>query len=324
MRLSRLIVSLMMLGLLSKPILSLANPVPNPVQPNVFDETRAFDLLKRYVQFGNRYYQAPKRAAAIQLLVDDLKMRGLQVEIQNFEQLETQSKINYPLTNIIGRLNPTSPYRVILGTHWDTRLWAEEDQNQQDREKPIQGANDGTSGIAVLLEMAQLFKTQSFNQIGVDLVFFDGEEFGRPGSNDYCAGSRYFAKNINRYYQHYPIAVIILDMVGDQQLEIPFEQSSLAKAKPLTELLWQEAKKLGKTSFSQRIGPWITDDHSPFQDLGIQSILLIDYDYVHWHTHQDDISKCSPKSLKDTGEVVMQTLIKLDQIIQQQQKTDLK
>jgi glutaminyl-peptide cyclotransferase len=285
-----------------------------------FDANRSFDLLKKYVQFGNRYYQAPKRAQAIQMLVDDLKTRGMQVETQNFEQLESQSKISYPLTNIIGRLNPQSPYRVILGTHWDTRLWAEEDQKSEDREKPIQGANDGTSGIAVLLEMLQWFKSIPLSEIGIDIVFFDGEEFGRPGSNDYCAGSRYFAKHINQYYQHYPIAVIILDMVGDKQLEIPFEQSSLSKARPLTELLWQEAQKLGKTSFSRKIGPWITDDHTPFQDLGIQSILLIDYDYVHWHTHQDDLSKCSPQSLKDTGEVVMQTIIKLDQIIHQQKQ----
>jgi Zn-dependent M28 family amino/carboxypeptidase len=164
--------------------------------------------------------------------------------------------------------------------------------------------------------------------IGVDIVFFDGEEFGRPGSQDYCAGSKYFAAHLSSSYpESPPVAVIILDMVGDADLSFPPERSSAVKARALTSLIWSEGVRLGLPAFinglGRELGPkpppisrWIVDDHSPFQALNIPATLIIDLDYPYWHTHQDTLDKVSASSLKQTGDVLVASLRKLDQLMQ--------
>lgn len=275
-----------------------------------FDENKAFKTLNEMVQRGQRYYGAPMREEAIQWLANQFKALGAELSLQRLQKLESRSKVTYNLTNIIARFNPQAQKRVILGSHWDTRLWAEEDHQAELKEKPITGANDGSSGIAVLIELARLLPHLKLDQIGVDFVLFDGEEFGRPGSNDYCAGSRYFAKELKSYYPlEKPLAVIVIDMVGDQDLAFPPEQSSVKYARNLTTLIWREAIRLKLPAFKRGLergsvhakSLWIVDDHSPFQKLGIPSTLIIDLNYPHWHTHQDTMDKISPQSLKQTG-----------------------
>lgn len=286
-----------------------------------FDEMKAFHLLTEMVKRGQRYYGAPMRAEAIAWLSSQLAKVGAQVSSQSFEQVEPKSKVTYTLTNIIGRLYPKRRIRVLLGSHWDTRLWAEEDQDIVRQHSPITGANDGSSGLAVLVEVARQIKQLNLAHIGIDLVFFDGEEFGRPGSNDYCAGSKYFAKNMKEYFvKAPPVAVIVIDMVGDQNLAFPPEKSSAYHARDLTRLIWSEGLRLKLPAFINGLGGgvtkpkslWIVDDHSPFQALGIPATLIIDLDYPHWHTHQDTLDKVSPNSLKQTGLVLLSTLKKLD------------
>ena len=133
-----------------------------------FDGDRAFSHLSRYVKRGNRYYGAPKRGEVIEEMKTDFSLRGLQVNTQSFEVLETQSKIKYTLTNIVGRTHPERNFRVLLGTHWDTRLWAEEDRDLSKKNLPITGANDGTSGLAVLLELATQLNSNPLETIGID------------------------------------------------------------------------------------------------------------------------------------------------------------
>ena len=285
---------------------------------NQFKGENAFKRLAKYVQKGHRYYGAPQRSQVIKAMQDDLVQAGLDVSIQPFQVQENQSKKTYTLTNLIGRFNPHLPQRIILATHWDTRLWAEEDADPQRHNHPITGANDGTSGLAVLLEMAKTIKQNSkaFEHIGIDFILFDGEEFGRPGSNQYCKGSRFFVKNLAALYpQLSPLAVIVIDMVGDRNLNFPPERSSLTHAPQLTQRVWREAHRLQVDAFKTRkVGPWIIDDHTPFQELKIPALLLIDYDYPHWHTHQDTLEKCSPQSLQKVGHVLLSTLLhfKLD------------
>ena len=293
-----------------------------------FDEIRAFKLLSDIVQFGQRFYGASHRDKAIQHLVKGLQEAGSQkVELQQFNQIEPGSKQNYQLTNVIARIFPERSARVILGSHWDTRLWAEEDHNHARHNEPITGANDGSSGLAVLLEVLRQIKGLQLKQIGVDIIFFDGEEFGRPGSNDYCAGSKYFAQQIKNFYPaRLPLAAIIIDMVGDKELSFPPEASSVRKALMLNRLIWGEALKLNLSAFASGLGKglapgqprpqsrWIVDDHTPFQDLNIPASLIIDLDYPHWHTHQDTLDKVSPQSLKQTGLALLASLKKLDQI----------
>ena len=291
-----------------------------------FDEERAFQYLQSIVGFGQRFYGAPQRAEAIKKLTEQFKQAGMmQTQLQQFTQEESKSKQSYHLTNIIARLYPERPIRVILGSHWDTRLWAEEDHDPSRHNHPISGANDGSSGLAVLLEVAQQLKSLNLLNIGVDIVFFDGEEFGRPGSNNYCVGSKYFTAHIKEFYpQRLPLSVIIIDMVGDKDLAFPPEASSVRKSLTLTRLIWSEALRLKLPAFMLGLGQglppgkfapksrWIVDDHSPFHDLNIPATLIIDLDYPHWHTHQDTMDKVSAQSLKQTGLAILASLKKLD------------
>lgn len=299
------------------------------VSSSSFDGLRALRDLQALIHLGHRYYGAPRREEAIKTLVTLLSQSGAEVSKQSFSQLEKKSGVTYTLTNMIARFAPERPIRVVLGSHWDTRLWAEEDADPARRHQPITGANDGSSGLAVLIELGRQLKSQHLSHIGVDIVFFDGEEFGRPGSHDYCAGSRYFVEHLSSYFPvKKPTAVIVIDMVGDRDLSFPPEKSSIVKARALTSLIWREGVRLNASAFvrglgrgagSQRppVSRWIVDDHTPFQDRGIPATLIIDLDYKHWHTHQDTLDKVSADSLKQTGDVLLATLKRIDHLAQQ-------
>ena len=297
-------------------------PPSRPSRPEVwrsspFSGERALLDLRRYAARGHRYYGAPEREEVVQELSRDLSALGALVVTQRFEVTERGSGARYTLTNLVGRLWPERPRRVLLGTHWDTRLWAEEDAEEGRRGAPIVGANDGTSGLAVLLELGRLLKERPLAGLGVDVVLFDGEELGRPGSDDYCAGSRHLAARLSELYappmEGAPAAVVVLDMVGDAELTLPPERSSLQTSRALTQLVWQEASRQGAGAFvADRLGPWIIDDHSPFQELKVPSILLIDYDYKPWHTHADTPDRCSAESLQQVGATLWAALARLD------------
>ncbi|MEE2643463.1 MAG: M28 family peptidase [Myxococcota bacterium] len=279
-----------------------------------FDGSRALRHLQRLVRKGNRYYGAPEREAVIALLTEGLQKCGAaEVKAQRFFVTERMSGQRYQLANLIARVNPEREERILLGTHWDTRLWAEEEQNPSQRTTPIPGANDGTSGVVVLFELLRALRSNPLRKIGVDVALFDGEEFGRPGSHDYCMGSKYMAKNLSVLYQRPPSAVIVIDMVGDKDLSFPAERSSLMRAPSLEALVRRAGLSVGSRAFQTRKrGPWITDDHSPFQALGIPAILLIDYDYPFWHTQRDTPSQCSSESLAQTGRALLAALRRID------------
>lgn len=291
-----------------------------------FDQDRAYEDLKELVTRGQRFYGAPMRKQAIEWMSKRLREAGAELIEQNFTVVEPHSQKEYMLTNVIARFNQDRERRVILGSHYDTRLWAEEDSQKDRRESPIQGANDGSSGVATLFEVARQLPSLNLHNIGVDVILFDGEEFGRPGSQDYCVGSKYFVSKMSQYYpQKPPEAVIVIDMVGDKDLSFPPELSSVREARALTQLLWREGVKLKLPAFVRGLGGethsglrprsrWIVDDHSPFQALKIPATLLIDLDYPYWHTHQDTLDKVSPNSLKQSGLALLASLSRLDQV----------
>ena len=290
-----------------------------------FDQDRAFKDLAQLVERGQRYYAAPMRAEAISWMAERLRSAGGVVSEQKFTAVEPKSQVKYSLTNVIARFHPEREQRVMIGSHFDTRLWAEEDHDHNRRGAPITGANDGSSGVAVLFEIGRQLSDLSLRNVGVDLVLFDGED-GRPGSSDYCVGSKYFAAQLSDYYpKRAPRAVFVIDMVGDKQLSFPPELSSIKKSRALTQLLWREGVRLKLPAFISGLGGrdgqsmrprsrWIIDDHSPFHELNIPATLLIDLDYPHWHTHQDTLDKVSPHSLMQAGLALLASLIKLDEI----------
>ena len=270
----------------------------------VFDGQKAYNNLLEQCAFGPRNPGSKGHSAAKKYIVDMVQDLADTVLLQNFSFDIYGEKNSYNGTNIIARYNVSSPTQVLIGAHWDTRPWADKDADKSNNRKPIIGANDGASGVAVLLELARLLKLLPAS-IGINLVFFDAEDSGVSGNNEsYCKGSIYFSKNL-------PIVGIkegiILDMVGDRELSLPIERNSLSFNRKLVRALWDRAKELELSAFKGVVGSAIYDDHVPlYQYAGIPAIDIIDIRYPnsfanYWHTMDDIPQNCSAQSLEQVG-----------------------
>jgi Zn-dependent M28 family amino/carboxypeptidase len=275
-----------------------------------FNGASAFDLLLKQTSFGPRNPGSEGHRACLQFLLASLRASADEVHTQEFTHSGYGGE-SLRMTNIIAAFRPAAPSRILLCAHWDTRPRAERDEDKAKRSLPIIGANDGASGVAVLLQMAALLKATP-PPIGVDIVFFDGEDFGKEGDLDrYLLGSRFFAKSKDVNYQ--PRYGILLDMVGDANLDIPREQNSIRFAPDVVAQVWSAARELGITQFSEETGDEIFDDHIPLNEAGIKTIDLIDFDYPdashrYWHTHNDTPDHCSGESLGAVGTVLMHVI----------------
>ena len=195
---------------------------------------------------------------------------------------------------------PTGGETLLLAAHWDTRPIADRDSKIENRDKPILGANDGASGVAVLLEIARVLKEHAPPR-RVVIVLFDGEDYG-PSVEDMFIGSRFFARNLGKWKPDYGI---LLDMIGDKDLALPIERFSWNANRGFTEAIWQRAATLGLTPFQSRLGDAILDDHVPLIEVGIPMVNIIDFTYPYWHTIEDTVDKCSPKSLEVVATLVI-------------------
>ncbi len=275
-----------------------------------FDGKEAFAFLTRQTSFGPRNPGSPGHSNCQEYLSSTLQNLAGKVRLQDFT-FPGYGGERLALTNVIASFRPELTARILLCAHWDTRPRAEHDPDKSRRDQPILGANDGASGVAVLLEIATLFK-KTPPPIGVDIVLFDGEDYGKEGDLDkYLLGSRYFASNLEKGYL--PRFGILLDMVGDTFLEIPREQNSMRFAPDVMNLVWNTARDLGVTQFVDATGDEIMDDHLPLNQAGIKTIDLIDFDYPdqtnrYWHTTQDTPDHCSPESLQAVGTVLTTVL----------------
>lgn len=275
-----------------------------------FDGKDAFAYLLRQTSFGPRNPGSPGHSSCLEYLATTLRGLAGNVRLQDFTSPGYYGE-KLSLANVIASFQPEKPNRILLCAHWDTRPRAEHDQNKSLRDKPIIGANDGASGVAVLLQIAVLLK-QAPAPVGVDIVLFDGEDYGKEGDTDrYLLGSRYFASNKESAYT--PRFGILLDMIGDTFLEIPREGNSMRFAPDVMNTVWRKAAELGITQFVDAPGEEIMDDHLPLNQAGIKTIDLIDFDYPdqtnrYWHTHEDIPDHCSPESLEAVGTVLMHVL----------------
>lgn len=281
-------------------------------QPPDFSGDNAYARLKTLVEQGHRYYAAPHRPTQIQTMKQTLSSYGWNVHSQSFDVLEPTSNKEYTLTNIIAIDPKSAKKRFILGTHWDTRLWAEEDTNPFSRNKPITGANDGSSGVALLLELAETIQKYPLQNIALDIIFFDGEEFGRPHKGGYCKGSEYFVAHMNDVYPYKPTGVVVLDMIADMDLKLEKEAYSVTHSPRLWKQVQQHLQVQDIPFSDQRRS--IRDDQHPFLQKDIPAILLIDLSYPYWHTHQDTINKCSPQSLHKMGNALVSWLHAQDKV----------
>lgn len=277
-----------------------------------FSGERALSLIHQQVAFGPRVPGTASHDSCRNFYVSYFTELGFEVEQQRFT-LAGYDNTPLPMTNIIARVNPTSKRRILLAAHWDTRPWADMDPDPEARTIPIPGANDGGSGVAVLMEAARHFSA-SPPDVGVDIVFFDGEDYGRDGDESmFCLGSKYFAA---AYSGERPLFGIILDLVGDIDAEFPREQFSRAYAMDIQNLVWGAAENLGLQRFVNRQHGAILDDHVSLNKVaGIKTIDIIDATLIghddrnarrqYWHTLNDTPEQCSAMTLGEVGRLVL-------------------
>lgn len=271
-----------------------------------FNANRAFSHLVRQCDFGPRNPGSSGHQACLEYLVETLSKCTESVQLQTFQQeLPGGDHKIVSLNNIFARFGKQS-HRILLCAHWDTRPWADEDPDPDNRDVPILGANDGASGVSVLLELAQILSEHPAS-IGVDMVLFDAEDAGLGGQwETWCLGSAYFAKS--GILKQYPEYAVLLDLVGDADLHFPIEYYSNLYAPLFVKKIWGRAWDLGLDAFTESEGPAVIDDHLNLLKAGIPAVNIIDFDYSYWHTIEDTPDKCSPTSLKTVG-VLLVSLI---------------
>lgn len=270
-----------------------------------FEGDRAFALLVQQVELGPRHPGSPGHAAARQFLLDTLSTLTDTAYTEPFTYFDAKVDTSVSLANVIGVFRPDEERRILLCAHWDTRPYADRDPVSANRQTPIPGANDGASGVAVLLEVARVLSLAP-PSIGVDIVLFDGEDYGRGRGgdvSDYFLGAREFARKRRGIYR--PEMGLLLDMVGDRDLNIHVELNSLDRYPDVVARVWNAAEALGLDAFHRDPKYRIQDDHLPLIEAGMPVIDLIDFDYPPWHTLGDTPDKCSPESLQSVGDLLM-------------------
>jgi glutaminyl-peptide cyclotransferase len=285
-------------------LLSAAAPPPKAtVTVPAFSGAKAFALLEKQCAFGPRVPGTAGHAKCLDFMTAELKACTPSVVTQHFQGFMAVSKRRADMTNVIASFRPELKNRLMLCCHWDSRARADRDPIPANRTRPVPGANDGASGVAVLLHIAAVLKT-ALPPVGVDLVFFDGEDGGIENDlSTWCLGSRHFASVWPKASA--PRYAVLLDMIGDRDLFLPVETNSRRYASGVVDLVWGTASRLGLPAFSSSDGYEVVDDHLELIKVGIPAVDIIDLDYPHWHTAQDTPDKCSPGSLQAVGTLVL-------------------
>jgi glutaminyl-peptide cyclotransferase len=273
-----------------------------------FDGQAAFRHLVRQVEFGPRIPGHEGHRRQLEWMSQWLVDRADTLIVQHFTGVTTAGD-TLEMANLFARFQPEREQRVLLLAHWDTRPRSDQAWTAEERAIPVPGANDGASGTAVLLQLAEMFRRNP-PPVGVDLLLVDGEDYG-PSTRDMFFGSRYFAANLPPDYR--PMYGILLDMVGDRDLQFPIEGNSDRLAPHIVDRVWTVAESLGYGHvFLRRLGPFVEDDHIPMNAAGIPTINIIDFSYGPgnrlWHTPYDLPENTSPESLEIVGEVLTELL----------------
>ncbi|HUL03166.1 MAG TPA: M28 family peptidase [Gemmatimonadales bacterium] len=268
-----------------------------------FDGQRAFEYLRRQVEFGPRVPGTPAHEQTGDWILERLRASADTVVVQAFTHV-TKRGSKLALRNFLGRFRPAATERVLFLAHWDTRPHADQSANLAAQRMPVPGANDGASGVAVLLGVADALKATP-PALGVDLLFVDGEDYGDfADSTDVLIGSRYFAAHQPAGYA--PLYAVLFDMVGDKNLEIYYEGNSQATAPEVVDRVWRVAHDIGHgAQFRPGVRHTLIDDHVSLQKAGVHAIDVVDFDYPYWHTTEDTIDKVSAASLQIVGDVAV-------------------
>jgi hypothetical protein len=291
-----------------------------------FNSDSAYAFINDQLAFGPRVPNTPAHTMCAEYLLRKLKLYGAKVYLQPFSDIAYNGTRLY-LQNIVGSYNPEAKKRILLAAHWDTRPYADKDRER--RYEPFDGANDGASGVAVLLEIARIFHENDMPEVSVDLVFFDGEDYGEhhevqvsPLKNGlvqiwWCLGSQYWS--LQPHVQNYSAYFgILLDMVGARNARFYKEGGSMQFAPKVVRKVLKTARSLGYSNYFVDINsPGITDDHIFVnRDARIPMISIVEYDpgsptyYFpsYHHTHNDNIDIIDKQTLQAVGETVLYTV----------------
>ena len=283
-----------------------------------FDKDSAYYFVNKQVEFGSRVPNTKAHKECAMFLISTLERYSDTVMVQNLS-IKAYNGTMLHGQNIIGIFNPDARKRVLLAAHWDTRPYADHDPDPEMRRTPIDGANDGASGVGVLLEIARQLHLKS-PQIGVDIIFFDLEDYGEPNDEhflysgeNWCLGSQAWAKtpHIKNYRAQYGI---LLDMVGNRNAQFGKEGTSRQYAPDVLDNIWSRADMLGFSTYFKNIetNP-ITDDHLYINVIrNIPTIDIIEHDnststgfFKYWHTMNDNMSNIDKETLFAVGTVVL-------------------
>ncbi len=299
----------------------------SPVGP-AFNEDSAYVYTQAQCDFGFRDMNSKGHEDCLQWIVGKFKQFNCTVDLQKAD-LKGYDGTTLHATNIIAHYNPQATTRLMLCAHWDSRPWADNDPDEANHRKPILAANDGASGVAVMLEVARLLQGQSPASVssgkldlGIDFVCFDAEDWGIPqwadvadAGDTWALGAQYFADNLPQGFA--PRYGILLDMVGGQGAKFYKEGMSMQYAPAIVKRVWRAARQAGYGSFFPNSdGGMITDDHIPLNRAGIACIDVIAYypDCAQssfgptWHTVADDMEHIDKNTLKAVGQTIVQVI----------------
>jgi len=283
-----------------------------------FDSERALKYVKQLCDIGPRISASEGMKKQQELLEKHFKDLGGTVTRQEFKAKQRSQKAETSMVNLIISWNPEKTRRVVLTTHYDTRPLADQEPNRTNWNKPFVSANDGTSGVAMLMELAHHMKDFK-SEFGVDFVLFDGEEYvfetnQLGGGDKYFFGSEYFAseyaKTKDKRKFRYD-AGILFDLCTAKDAQLRVEINSNTLAPKLVEQLWTVAKAVGAKSFRYETGHEVLDDHMALNAAGIPTVDIIDFDYPHWHKLSDTHDKISGAQMAEVMKVVTVWLQKI-------------
>lgn len=279
------------------------------VAPPAFNGDRSYGYLTQQVAFGPRVPGTEPWKNCRAYLVKHFVALGSIVDSQAFTFHDPYSGADTPMVNIMVRFkgHDQEALPILLAAHWDSRPRTDFPTIDSLRNKAIPGANDGASGVAVLMELANLFAAQS-PACDVELVLVDGEDWGKEGDFDnYLLGAKKFAQAEIRNKFRFGI---VLDMIGDRDQQIYREGYSNQYDRNLNDMVWKAARALGIATFVDSVKYTVIDDHLPLSAAGVPTIDLIDFDYPWWHSDEDTPDKCSPQSLANVGKVLAEIVYK--------------
>ena len=277
---------------------AVASPLP-------FDGERAMGYLRAVCKLGPRISGTEGMKQQQDLVKKHFETHGAKVELQRFTARQVSQQQPVEMANLIASWHPERRRRVILCSHYDTRPIADQEPDRRRWTEPFLSANDGGSGVALLMELANHMSDLK-TEVGIDFVLFDGEEYIFDSKRDkYFLGSEYFGQAYRRdAAEHSYVAAVLLDMIAGKNAHFPVDPLSAFKAGAVVQQLWSIAAELKCTAFVDRTGPYVHDDHVELNKAGIPAVDIIDFSYAHWHRLTDVPDNCSAESMQQVARVL--------------------